>query len=224
MHEPPDIDPEIDKKGLSSKKTKNKFTENEDNIIKKFVDEFGAHTWGRITPLLPGRTPRQVRERWVNYLSPAITHDPWTKEEDELIMKLVANFGKKWAYISRSFNQRTDVSIKNRYFLLQRREKNDIRKTLMSQLSKKKLNQLESQIKNNLPPTKSPTVKSPAISLPVINSNATIPISQEPDYQVFNNYPYQDVIEEQNFADISDSENYFEPNNLIDDFEYQFFL
>lgn len=255
MHEPPDIDPEIDKNGLRSKKTKNKFTDEEDNIIKKFVQDFGAHTWGRIAPLLPGRTPRQVRERWVNYLSPEIKLDEWTKEEDDLIMRLVAKFGKKWAYISRSFNQRTDVSIKNRYFLLQRREKNDIRKNLMSQLSKKKLNQLENQLKNVLPPVKSPSIayyqvlespqyqpQAPAIQAPIkqiqdsqisdnkiaegVNTNV-LETTQSLDINNSSNDFYdQGVLEEQNYQiGMYDSDNEFSFNNdLINDFEFQFFL
>lgn len=112
----------------SSSRVKTKFTKLEDEIIIRFVREKGAHSWNRIIPLLPGRTPRLVRERWVNYLSPDVNLSPFTKEEDQLLMDLVKSHGKHWKYISQSFNKRTDIALKNRYMLLQRRERSNLLK------------------------------------------------------------------------------------------------
>lgn len=53
-------------------------------------------------------------------------------------MALVSKIGKKWALTSQSSHHRTDIAIKNRYFVLKRKEQKVIRNNLFSQLSKKK--------------------------------------------------------------------------------------
>lgn len=179
------------------KKTKNKFTELEDEIIKQFVQDNGAHTWGRILPLLPGRTSRQVRERYVNYLSPDVKRNQWTREEDELIIKLVSKFGKRWAYISRSFNQRTDVSIKNRYLLLKRKEQKRMKNKFVKESTKEEeVLHIEQQYE------------------------------REPfENQLIDNIPINDVIEEHDFQiDMFDSDSIFAINDgFFNDNDFQFF-
>ncbi|OHT01544.1 hypothetical protein TRFO_31572 [Tritrichomonas foetus] len=143
----------------STRQPKTKFTAIEDDIIIRFVHESGAHTWGRIAPLLPGRTPRQVRERWVNYLSPDVRHEPFSEEEDKMILDLVGKFGKRWSCISHSFNQRTDVAIKNRYILLKRREKAALRKLQFEQqaLQTPQLPQIEPPVQIESSPIDQPS-------------------------------------------------------------------
>lgn len=146
MNLPPDIDPEIDKKKTKSKRTKTKFSEEEDAIIIDFVRKYGAHDWQRITPYLPGRKPRQARERWINYLNPEVSHEEWTQEEDDLLIEQVSKVGQKWSHISQLFKNRTDVSLKNRYCLLQRRKSTKMKKEFLAKCSKKQLNNLKTQI------------------------------------------------------------------------------
>lgn len=207
------IDQRFEQSSMKQKKTKNKFTEVEDNIIKQFVQNYGAHTWGRVIPLLPGRTPRQVRERYVNYLSPNVNLNEWTKDEDELILKLVAQFGKKWAYISRSFNQRTDVSIKNRYFLLKRKEQKEIRNNLFPKLAKGKLEKFD---QNQL----QPKLSSPANN----NQSSAYQNAEEESFQLPMNLD-EGVIEEQSYhIDMFDSElNYPIYDDFTNEFDFQFF-
>ncbi|OHT11668.1 hypothetical protein TRFO_03890 [Tritrichomonas foetus] len=181
-------------------KQKTKFTEEEDEIIRKFVEEYGAHTWTRISPLIPNRTPRQVRERWVNYLSPDISRDPWTQEEDDLIMKLVDKFGKRWSYISRSFNKRTDVSIKNRYILLNRRKNSKMRKEMISKLSKKTINQLENKI-NVQKKKKTTSPDQPSLFTNLTNDNST-------NINININHP-------DNIVSISNNVNFINNNDFV---------
>ena len=108
-----------------AKQQKAKFTPSEDQLILNFVKENGPHMWGRLSQsLLPERTPRQIRERWVNYLCPNVSHEPFTEEEDRKILDLVERFGKRWSVISQNFDDRTDVQIKNRHALLMRHQRN----------------------------------------------------------------------------------------------------
>lgn len=108
----------------STIKLKKLFTKAEDEIIKRKVGEYGTKNWKIVASFLPERTPRQVRERWKNYLGPNIKNGEWTQEEDELLMELISIYGTKWSKISKYFENRTDTNVKNRSALLKRKAKN----------------------------------------------------------------------------------------------------
>jgi hypothetical protein len=96
-----------------------KFTPEEDNILKEQVLQMGEINWNEVAKHIKGRSGRQCRERWINYLRPQINNAPFTPEEDLKLETLVNSLGKKWSLIAQHFPQRTDVSIKNRYIRLQ---------------------------------------------------------------------------------------------------------
>lgn len=218
------IDSENDTNNQKSKKTKNRFTEKEDNIIIEYVHKFGAHSWGRIIPYLPGRTPRQVRERYLNYLSPEVNHNEWTEEEDSLIMTLVSKIGKKWALISQSFHHRTDIAIKNRYFVLKRKEQKEIRNNLFSQLSKKSKRQLDNRLSIQLQPNLSiSTGNSQSLTYNDTFENRITELNSY-DKQQSTDFETNDVIEEENYnIDMLDYDNDFQINDIFNnDFDFQF--
>jgi hypothetical protein len=62
------------------------------------------------------RSPRQCRERYTNYLSPTIRTDPWTDEEDALLLEKINDLGHAWSAIARSSNRRSSSDVKNRWF------------------------------------------------------------------------------------------------------------
>ena len=99
-------------------KPKQKFTKEEDEILIKQVQIHGEKHWNSVAKSLQGRTAKQCRERWKNYLSPQVSHNEWTQDEELLLTKLVNKYGKKWSKIAKYFPTRTDVSIKNRWALL----------------------------------------------------------------------------------------------------------
>jgi hypothetical protein len=51
------------------------------------VLEHGTKHWGLIGSQLNGRTGKQCRERWHNQLDPAIRKDPWTRDEEDILLK-----------------------------------------------------------------------------------------------------------------------------------------
>jgi hypothetical protein len=71
---------------------------------------------------MPDRTARQCKERWINYLSPALNTAAWTPEEDRLLLEKQRDYGSKWAQIAKFFPNRTDGMVKNRFNRLQRRQ------------------------------------------------------------------------------------------------------
>jgi hypothetical protein len=113
-----------------SSRLKQKFTMEEDHLIVSRVQEYGAKLWKVIAAGLPGRTARQCRERWVNYLSPDVRAVQWTIDEENLLRTKVGEYGQLWSRLVRFFVGRTDVSLKNHYRKLMRRDhKKECKKT-----------------------------------------------------------------------------------------------
>jgi hypothetical protein len=86
------------------------------------VTEFGSDDWFLVAFLHGTRNPRQCRDRYQNYLCPALRSDPWTPEEDSLLMQKCAEYGTKWNKIAEFFHDRSDNALRNRWQLLDRRE------------------------------------------------------------------------------------------------------
>ena len=74
--------------------------------------------WADLAPQLPGRTGKQIRDRWVNYLNPAINHLPFSREDDLLLWQGHKEHGKRWVEISVKIfhSTRSENHIKNRWY------------------------------------------------------------------------------------------------------------
>ena len=97
-----------------------KFTEEEDMKLHQLVLQFGTKDWIKISQMMETRNPRQCRERWNNYVNPALRTDPWTPEEDMILDQKYAEYGPKWNKISKFFVNRSDNNIRNRWMMLAR--------------------------------------------------------------------------------------------------------
>lgn len=96
---------------------KGKWTEEEDIRLKDVVFE-GFEHWGKVADRMPGRTSKQCRERWANYLDPTLLKTPFTPIEDEAVLRLQGELGNKWACIARHVPGRTENSVKLRFHAL----------------------------------------------------------------------------------------------------------
>lgn len=95
--------------------SRTKFSAAEDELLRKTVQKYGAKKWNTIAQHLPGRTARQCRDRFQNYLSPDLTNGPWSHEEDLLLLEKVDEYGSCWSKINKFFVGRSPNNIKNRY-------------------------------------------------------------------------------------------------------------
>mmetsp|Transcript_2922 Transcript_2922/g.4287 ORF Transcript_2922/g.4287 Transcript_2922/m.4287 type:complete len:419 (+) Transcript_2922:47-1303(+) len=95
---------------------KGPWTPIEDELIFKGITLYGEGKWSKVAKDIPGRLGKQCRERWMNHLDPKIRKDPFTEEEDELIIELHAIYGTQWTKIRKDLPGRTDNAIKNRFY------------------------------------------------------------------------------------------------------------
>ena len=90
------------------------FTDRENLIIKQSVKLFGED-WTAISRRLPGRTPKQIHYRYINYLKDGLISCPWTVHEDEMLISMYKSIGPKWSKMMKNLPGRSGNDIKNRW-------------------------------------------------------------------------------------------------------------
>ena len=94
--------------------------ESEDERLSNWVAKNGASNWARCAKKVKTRTGKQCREHWINKFNENIKKGNWTSEEDLLILKFYSKF-QSWKKIIPIFENRTENSIKNRFFSILRK-------------------------------------------------------------------------------------------------------
>ncbi|CAM9292047.1 unnamed protein product [Pylaiella littoralis] len=99
------------------------WTGEEDERLSKLVEIVGMK-WSDLARHIPGRIAKQCRERYLNHLDPSLRKDmPWTEDEEALLMRLCFAKQNQWAEICRQLHGRSYNDVKNRFNLIQRRNK-----------------------------------------------------------------------------------------------------
>ena len=102
-----------------------KFSTSEDQYLMQLVEVYGTKNWQFISQMMGNRSQRQCRDRWNHYLSPMTNVQPWTPDEDNLLIEKVKIFGNKWSKIAQFLPGRTGISIRNRCCKLSRQPSSD---------------------------------------------------------------------------------------------------
>ncbi|KAJ3823034.1 Homeodomain-like protein, partial [Lentinula raphanica] len=100
--------------GAETKITKGAWSEAEDDQLRAAVQVVGPR-WCRVAEMVQGRNSDQCAKRWKDTLDPAIDRSKWSPREDELLLKVVGQTGRKWARVVKEhFPGRTGLAAKNR--------------------------------------------------------------------------------------------------------------
>lgn len=102
---------------MDSSASRGKWTSDEDEILRQAVFKHGGRNWKKISDYLDGRTDVQCLHRWQKVLRPGLVKGPWTKEEDDMVVDLVARYGvKSWSFIARQLKGRLGKQCRERWY------------------------------------------------------------------------------------------------------------
>ncbi|XP_068105331.1 snRNA-activating protein complex subunit 4 isoform X2 [Hyperolius riggenbachi] len=129
---------------LNSKGFKRReFSKEEDEMLTHFVQRMriGDHIpYNKISYFMEGRDGLQLLFRWSKSLDPNIKKGPWTKEEDEWLLRAVEKYGEKeWYKIRWEVPGRSDIQCRERYVKALHK---DVKKGRWSQEESKQLLEL----------------------------------------------------------------------------------
>jgi glycerophosphoryl diester phosphodiesterase len=75
------------------------FSSEDDQRLRRLKSDCPSLPWAQMAELMPGFSPRQLRERWCNYLSPSLKTSGWMEDEDRELLRLYTELGPRWCVI-----------------------------------------------------------------------------------------------------------------------------
>jgi hypothetical protein len=103
-------------------RARRRFSPEEDAKILQAVETMGDGPWEDVARCVPGRTSRQVRERYRHYLCPELNLTAWTPEEEALLRAKFEEYGPQWSILKSFFPNRSAVNVKNHWTTMVSRE------------------------------------------------------------------------------------------------------
>jgi hypothetical protein len=98
------------------KQSRHRFDAAEDFRLIRLVNRYGADDWISVKHEMPGRSARQCRERYMNYLSTRVTRAPWTQWEEEYLHLRHEEIWSRWALIAEELKTgRSSIDVQNRW-------------------------------------------------------------------------------------------------------------
>ena len=127
-----DLKSEGDKNKKNHRNRAIKWSHIEDRMLLDAIYRFGSDKWALIAQYVGnGRTRSQCSQRWHRVLSPSISRANWSKDEDDLLIRKVQEYGvKSWKRVSRELGSRSDTQCRYRYKQLCSHKKISIQETI----------------------------------------------------------------------------------------------
>ncbi|KAH0737018.1 hypothetical protein KY290_035723 [Solanum tuberosum] len=98
------------------RRAKGGWTPEEDDTLKRAVSVYRGKCWKKIAEFFPDRSEVQCLHRWQKVINPELVKGPWTREEDDKIIELVAKYGPiKWSVIAKSLTGRIGKQCRERW-------------------------------------------------------------------------------------------------------------
>ncbi|GLT89580.1 hypothetical protein SLE2022_075580 [Rubroshorea leprosula] len=98
------------------RRAKGGWTPEEDETLRNAVAAYKGKSWKKIAEFFPDRSEVQCLHRWQKVLNPDLVKGPWTQEEDDKIIELVAKYGPtKWSVIAKSLPGRIGKQCRERW-------------------------------------------------------------------------------------------------------------
>jgi Myb-like DNA-binding domain len=91
-----------------------RWTTDEDALLLSLIDVYGQD-WRELSARFPGKSAKQIKERYLNQLDRRIIDSPWSSTEDFHLVLMIRTFGRSWCRIANEFPGRTELMLKNRY-------------------------------------------------------------------------------------------------------------
>lgn len=96
------------------KKNPQRWTPEEDELLRKAVEEMGERRWREIADRVPHRTHVQCLQRWKKKLKPGLKTGHWSEEEDRLLLLYKDKFSN-WAEVAKHIEGRTPKQCRERW-------------------------------------------------------------------------------------------------------------
>jgi hypothetical protein len=94
-----------------------KWSEDEDELLRAAINEYGEKQWRLIAEKVKGRSPIQCLHRWSKILKPGLVKGPWSAHEDLLLKQWAENQGpQKWSLCAKNIAGRSGKQCRERWF------------------------------------------------------------------------------------------------------------
>ncbi|OQS00909.1 myb-like DNA-binding protein [Achlya hypogyna] len=95
---------------------KGKWTDEEDNALRRAVELNGNENWKAIAELVPGRNHSQCLQRWNKVLKPGLIKGNWAPDEDQLLRRQIELCGENaWVQVAEGVPGRTTKQCRERW-------------------------------------------------------------------------------------------------------------
>lgn len=92
-----------------------RWTRDQDDLLRKAVEEYGQRNWKAIASRVDGRNHAQCLQRWNKVLKPGLVKGHWSFEEDSTLEQMVLQGCQSWGEVAAHISGRTAKQCRERW-------------------------------------------------------------------------------------------------------------